>query len=154
MGITQKIKETWKKAIKSGKILKTSRIVTTARKSNNFEEYVGDKLNDNIWKNSEHDERHFRESIASNKEFYTTFECKGDYKLWFTLTKLLVSVFYEKNGQFKEKKQNDRRWSSSLVKFVNRILKSFPLDTPTENNINDLRSIEKKLEYVKSTIQP
>ena len=32
------------KAIKSGKILKTSRIVTTARKSNNFEEYVGDKL--------------------------------------------------------------------------------------------------------------
>ena len=65
-----------------------------------------------------------------------------------------MSVFYEKNGQFKERTQNGRRWSSSLVKFVNRILKSFPMETPTENNINDLRSIEKKLEYVKSTIQP
>ena len=36
--------------------------------------------------------------------------------------------------------------------FVNRILKSFPLDTPTENNINDLRSIEKKLEYYSALV--
>ena len=70
MGIVQKIKETWTQALNGGKILKNNRIVTSTRSSENFEEYVGSgQLNDNTWEAFERDERYFRQSVASNKQF-------------------------------------------------------------------------------------
>ena len=153
MGIVKKIKETWKQALKSGKILKNNSIVTSNRSSESFVEYVGTgQLSDNNWEAFERDERYFRQSIASKKQFYNTFVCTGDYRLWHKLIKLLVSIFCDKNARYK--KQDGRQWSTSLIKFVLRVLKTFPLDMPIESDSNEITVIEKKFEYLKNTIQP
>ena len=68
--------------------------------------------------------------------------------------KLLVSIFYDKNATFRYKKQDGRQWSTSLIKFIFRVLKTFPLDTPIESDSNEITVIEKKFEYLKNTIQP
>ena len=39
-------------------------------------------------------------------------------------------------------------------KFILRVLKTFPLDTPIESDSNEITVIEKKFEYLKNTIQP
>ena len=106
MGIVQKIKETWKQALKRGKILKNNSTVTSTRYSESFVEYVGNgQLSNNTWEAFDRDECYFRQSIASKKQFYNTFVCTGHYKLWHKLIKLLVSIFYDKNATFRYKKQ-------------------------------------------------
>ena len=57
MGIVQKIKEIWKRALKSGKILKNNSIVTLTGSLESFVEYVGSgQLSDNTWEAFERDE--------------------------------------------------------------------------------------------------
>ena len=68
--------------------------------------------------------------------------------------KLLVSIFYDKNATFRYKKQDGHPWSTSSIKFILRVLKTFPLDTPTESDSNEITVTEKKFEYLSNTIQP
>ena len=46
---------------------------------------------------------------------------------------------------FRYKKQDGRQWSTSLIKFILRVLKMFPLDTPIESDSNEITVIERNL---------
>ena len=64
------------------------------------------------WKNS-------REKARSHqKKFdYGRFICKGDYKLWLKVVRLISSIFTDEQGLFKPKKTSVLRWNEQFVKY-------------------------------------
>ena len=65
----------------------------------------------------------------------------------------MVSIFYDKTATFRYIKQDGCHWSTSLIKFILRVLKTLPLDAPIESDSNEITVTEKKFEYLKNTIQ-
>ena len=109
---------------------------------------------DQTWKDFENDEAAYRQQLASRKVEYGKFICKGEYKQWVKVIRLVSSIFYDKEGQFKLKNNSDRPWKPELVKFCKRVLLSLPRQRNLQNRtLSDTEVVQKQLTYVKESVQ-
>ena len=72
--------------------------------------------------------------------------------------KVLNEQFFV-NGVFQKTKRNGLEWKEAFIKYVCRVLKSFPIPNlnSTQNDLSNeimLEEIERKLRWIKSEIQP
>ena len=145
----QKLKNQYKAALKSGKIVYVGSKVHHVDLE--FRDYLIE-LNNKEWSYFEEKEYCFRKSIASRKINYGDFCCKGNIILWEKVTKYLSSMFYKCKTFLYKKKINEPR-STQFIKFCCPIDKSFPIDLDINDNLNksSIEFLERQLS--KSSIE-
>ena len=81
MSLVRNIKQAWKAALKSGKIV-GKRFNVTQCQNEDFKTYIEDDpnqgLNDDLWNSFVVKEEAYRYSIASKTLEYDRFQCKGN----------------------------------------------------------------------------
>ena len=123
MRIIGRIKQEWKRTIRSGKIVEKKADILN-RRFNNFGVFISDDLDisDKTWKDFVNDEEAYRQSLASRKVEYGNFVCKGDYQQWIKVIRLISSLFCDKQGSLKFEQNSGRPWKPQVVKFCKRVL--------------------------------
>ena len=98
----------------------------------------------------------FSQTHCLEKVNHGDFHCKGDIEHWFRLIKVLVGVFFYKDGKFLQSKPSGQRWSGAFPKFCTRIANTFPRDNLNLNGeeLNRIEYLEHQLFYIKDTIRP
>ena len=91
MYVSNRIKQEWKRAIRSGKIVEKKADILN-RRFNNFGVFISVNLDlsDKTWKDFVNDEEAYWQSLASRKVEYRKFVCKGDYQQWIKVNYLYV----------------------------------------------------------------
>ena len=121
--LIDRIKTAFKAAIRSGKIYS----LASKKPTRDYNEFnATELLSNNTWDYFISKELRFRKHLSSKKVNYGDFVSKGDIKLWVKVIKIFVSIFY-KNNVCLLTEQNEH-WSTSLLKYVFRILKTMPND--------------------------
>ena len=146
----QKLKNQYKAALKSGKIVYVGFKVRHA--DLDFSDYLKE-LNNKEWSYLEEKEYCFRKSIAGKKIIYGDFCGKGNINLWEKVIKYLSSIFY-KCKTFLYKKKINERWSTQFIKFCSCIVKSFPIDPDIDCNLNKsyIEFLERQLYFITKII--
>ena len=124
--LVEKLKNSWKQAIKSGRIVELPD-KKPSREFTEFDYYITRDVTEENWENFVVEDSVFRKQLASKKVEYNRIKCKGDYKLWFKVIQLILSIFMHRDGSFKDQNQSrsgPTPWKDSLVKFCNRVLYS------------------------------
>ena len=128
--------------------------VILERKFDSFDVFLNSDICDQTWKDFVNDEAAYRQQLASRKVEYGKFICKGEYKQWVKVIRLVLSIFCDKEGQFKLKNNSDRPWKPELVKFCKRVLLSLPRQRNLLNRtLSDIEIVQKQLTYVKESVQ-
>ena len=158
MSLVRNIKQAWKAALKSGKIV-GKRFNVTQCQYEDFKTYIEDDpnqgLNDDLWNSFVVKEEAYRYSIASKTLEYDRFQCKGNYELWVKVIRLISSQFTDTDGSFKSLQGPGQPWKIQFVKFCNRVVHSLPWEhNKFEKNWSKLELLEGQLSYIKKTIQP
>ena len=73
------------------------------RKFDSFDVFLNSDICDQTWKDFGNDEAAYRQQLASRKVEYGKFICKGEYKQWVKVIRLVSSIFCDKEEQFKLK---------------------------------------------------
>ena len=151
MRIIQAIKKSWKAALRSGRIIEKSSGLTR-REFKGLEQFLTCDINDKNWIEYVNQEEAFRYELCSKNITYDRFICKGDYKLWSKVIRLISSVFINSDGIFRKEQNLGLQWNTNFVKFCNRVLSSLP--HLVTKDTSSLEYTEKQLNYIKKTIQP
>ena len=86
---------------------------------------------------------------------YNRFQCKGNYKLWVKVIRLISSQFTDADGSFKSLQKPGKPWKIQFVKFCNRVVHSLPWEhNILEKSWSKLELLERQLSYTRKTIQP
>ena len=155
----QNIKFCWKTALKSGKIVKRKTklyIEPNTRSTTTIAEYFSQSpLPDEVWSKYKIDKRLWRSRVASKPACTDEFICQEDYSLWKRVIRLLSSIFWDQNGNFRHEKHEDEPWSYNFIHFCNRVLRTLPSEENYENESESpIELLRRRLLYVKGTIQP
>ena len=154
MNVLRRIRVCWKEALKSGKAIQVSRKVNVLNDTvNNFAaEFLGQGQSElESWKRFEQQEEVFRYELASRKECGSTFICKGDYKPWHKLIKLLQSVFFGSDGNFHEyRPKTGHCWNADFIKFCNRVINCFPVQKCV--NYSSKAKLKDRLIFIKDQL--
>ena len=154
MSLVRDIKYAWKAALKSGKLVE-KRFDITKCQQGDFKAYMANDLNDDSWNSFVVKEEAYRHSIASKAVEYDRFQCKGNYKLWVKVIRLISSQFTDADGSFKSLQKPEKPWRIQFVKFCNRVVYSLPWEhNVLEKSWSKLELLERQLSYIKKTIQP
>ena len=144
-----------KEALKLGKVVQVGRKVNVLNRTvNNFAaEFLDQGQSEESWKRFEQQEEAFRYELAGRKKCGNTFICKGDYKPWHKLIKLLQSVFFKSNGNFQEyRTKTGHCWNDDFIKFCNRVINCFPVQKCV--NYSSKAGLKDCLIVIKDVIQP
>ena len=117
-----------------------------------MEQFPTCDINDKNWIEYVNQEEAFRYEFCSRNITYDRFICKGDYKLWSKVIRLISSVFINSDGTFRKEQNLGLQWNGNFVKFCNRVLSSLP--HLVTKDTSSLEYTEKQLNYIKKTIQP
>ena len=119
-----------------------------------FSDYLKE-LNNKEWSYFEEREYCFRKYIASKKINYGDFCCKGNINLWEKVIKYLSSMFYKRKTFLYEKKISEPWSRQFIIKFCCRTVKSFPIDSDINDNLNKSSTefLEKQLYFITKTIR-
>ena len=157
MSFIAKIKDIWKAALKSGKIVER-RLKVKQHKFDSFRIFLDiDPGRDpqERWNAFVEEEEAYRLSLASRTVEYSRFVCKGVYMLFVNVIRLISAQFIDLNGSFKHERYPGNPWKIQFVKFCNRILHSFPWQHDrSRKNWSSLELLQSQLLYIKETIQP
>ena len=110
----QKLKNQYKTALKSGKIVYVGFKVRYL--DLDFSDYLKE-LNNKEWSYFEEKGYCFPKSIASKKINYGDFCGKGNINLWEKVIKYLLSMFYKRKTFLYRKKINEP-WSTQFINFA------------------------------------
>ena len=157
MSLVRRIKNAWKAALRSGKIVE-KRAKVNQRQQEDFTVFIDNQgcgLNEGRWKTFVEEEEAYRFSLASRTVDYDRFQCKGNYKQWVKVIRLISSQFTDADGSFKPEQKPGKPWKIQFVKFCNRVIHSLPRQhNICEKNWSKLELLQNQLSYVKKTIQP
>ena len=147
----QKLKNQYKAALKSGKIVYVG--FKVRHLDLDFSDYLKE-LNNKGWSYFEEKEYCFRKSIASKKINYGDFCCKGNINVWEKVMKYLSGMFY-KRKTFLYKKKINEPWSTQFIKFCCRIVRSFPIEPDINDNLNksSIEFLERQLYFITKIIR-
>ena len=157
MSLVRRIKNARKAALRSGKIVE-KRAKVSQRQQEDFTvfiDYQGCGLNEGRWKTFVEEEEAYRFSLASRTVDYDRFQCKGNYKQWVKVIRLISSQFTDADGSFRPEQKPGKPWKIQFVKFCNRVIHSLPRQhNICAKNWSKLELLQNQLSYVKKTIQP
>ena len=157
MSLVRRIKNAWKAALKSGKIVER-RLKVNQREHEDFTVFIYDQgcgLNEGRWKTFVEEEETHRSSLASRTVDYDRFQCKGNYKQWIKVIRLISLQFTNADGSFKPEQKPGKPWKIQFVKFYNRVIHSLPRQhNICVKNWSKLELLQNQLSYVRKTIQP
>ena len=153
MRTIEKIKSTLKEALRTKRIRDETPTVETP--TQNFNEFTK-LLTPQEWKLFEEQEQWFRYVTGDNCD--QRIYIHSNPESWWKLVKVLNEQFFV-NGVFQKTKRNGLEWKEAFIKYVCRVLKSFPIPNlnSTQNDLSNkvmLEEIERKLRWIKSEIQP
>ena len=149
----QAIKESWKAALRSGRIVEKSTKLSR-REFKGLEKFLTCETNGKNWSEYVNQEEALRYELCSRNISHGRFICKGNYQLWMKVIRLISSVFVNSDGSFKKEQNLGLQWNINFVKFCDRVPSSLPhLRSVTRDN-SSLEYTRKQLNYIKTTIQP
>ena len=153
MRTTEKIKSTFKEALRTKKIRDETPTVETP--TQNFNQFTK-LLTPQEWKSFEEQEQWFRYVTGDNCD--QRIYIHSNPESWWKLVKVLNEQFFV-NGVFQKTKRNGLEWKEAFIKCVCRVLKSFQIPNlnSTQNDLSNkamLEEIKRKLRWIKSEIQP
>ena len=155
MSLVRRIKNAWKAALKSGKIVERRLKVNQHEDFTVFVYDQGCGLNESRWKTFVEEEEAYRFSLAPRIVDYDRFQCKGNYKQWIKVIRLISSQLMNADGSFKPEQKPGKPWKIQFVKFCNRVIHSLPRQhNICVKNWSKLELLQKQLSYVNKTIQP
>ena len=127
MSLVRGIKNAWKAALRSGKT-EEKRAKVSQRQQEDFTVFIDNQgcgLNEGRWKTFVEEEAyHF--SLASRTVDYDRFQCKGNYKQWVKVIRLISSQFTDADRSFKPEQKPGKPWKIQFVKFCNHVIHSLP----------------------------
>ena len=152
MRTTEKIKSTFKEALRTKRLRDKTPTVETP--TQNFNEFTK-LLTPREWKSFEEQEQWFK--LVTGDNCNQRIYIHSNSESWWKLVKVLNEQFFV-NGVFQKTKRNGLEWKEAFIKYVCRVLKSFPIPNlnSTQKNLSNevmLEEIEKKLRWIKSEIQ-
>ena len=102
MVVIQTIKSSWKRAIRSRKIIKSAGVsdVPVQNVICFADEYLGVVKSAKKCYGFQHEEKAFRVSLSSKQRMSENFICRGDFHLWNKVIRILTSVFINHEGSF------------------------------------------------------
>ena len=112
MSLVRRIKNAWKAALRSGKIVE-KRAKVNQRQQEDFTVFIDNQgcgLNEGRWKTFVEEEEAYRFSLASRTVDYDRFQCKGNYKQWVKVIRLISSQFMDADGSFKPEQKPGKPW--------------------------------------------
>ena len=110
MGVIQRIKLSWKGAIRSEKIIKLAGVSDVPVRSVICfaDEHLGVVKSDEKWYGFQQEEKAFRFSLSGKQRTSENFICRGDFHLWNKVIRILTSVFLNGEGSFSYSRPNSR----------------------------------------------
>ena len=153
MRIIRKLKRYWKEALRSGKIIEIKPVRPT-RQTTTFKNFTTCETTEENWNNFVKEEEAFRSFLASRNVDYGRYICRGDYKSWLTVIRILSSIFFNSDKSFKHSQKPGQPWKTTFIKYCARIAFSLPHYDGKINDPTPLENLQKQLSYIKKNIQP
>ena len=153
MRIIRKLKRYWKEALRSGKIIEIKPVRPT-RQTATFKNFTTCETTEENWNNFVKEEEAFRSSLASRNVDYGRYICRGDYKSWLKVIRILSSIFFNSDKSFKHSEKPGQPWKTTFIKYCARIAFSLPHYDGKINDPTPLENLQKQLSYIKKNIQP
>ena len=151
MRIIRKLKRYWKEALRSGKIIEIKPIRPT-RQTTTFKNFTTCETTEENWNNFVKEEEAFRSSLASRNVDYGRYICRGDYKSWLKVIRILSSIFFNSDKFFKHSQKPGHPWKTTFIKYCARIAFSLPHYDGKINDPMPLENLQKQLSYIKKNI--
>ena len=143
MGVNQRIKLSWKGAIRSGKVIKLAGVSDVPVRSviSFADEYLGVVKSDEKVYGFQQEEKALRFSLSSKQRTSENFICRGDFHLWNKVIRILTSVFLNREGSFSYSRPNSRGpWPVNFIKYCNRAINSLPVRHSSDySSLDDLK---------------
>ena len=89
-----------------------------------YDQWCG--LNEGRWKTFVEEEEAYHFLFVSSTVDYDRLQCKGNYKQWIKVIRLISSYFMDADGSFKPEQKPGKPWKIQFVKFCNCVIHSLP----------------------------
>ena len=143
MGVIQRIKLSWKGAIRSEKIIKLAGVSDVPVQSVICfaDDHLGVVKSDEKSYGFQQEEKAFRFSLSGKQRTSENFICRGDFHLWNKVIRILTSVFLNGEGSFSYSRPNSREpWPVNFVKYCNQVINIFPMRHSSDySSLDDLK---------------